>query len=99
MGFRICLATNFAESWLQHLLSTVEEPPFDACLVSSVVGIAKPHPMFWQLLLRIVPPGTIFVDDQHANCVGASQAGLAAICPAPDASLEHLVLEAHARAS
>lgn len=93
-GFRVCLATNFLDAWLRHLLASVDDPPFDACLVSSVVGVAKPQPEFWQLLLHVVPRGTLFVDDQEANCVAASKAGLNSIRARDDMDLSRVVFEA-----
>lgn len=93
-GFRVCLATNFLDVWLRHLLAMVEDPPFDACLVSSVVRVAKPQPDFWRLLLHVVPKGTVFVDDQEANCLAAASAGLSSICARDDVDLSRVILHA-----
>ena len=96
-GYQICLATNFYRGWLEVLASDREAPPFDAVLVSSDIGAAKPEPGFWERLLDHVPSGTLFVDDQQADCEGAAAAGLRALWAQPridlSAALSDMLLE------
>lgn len=73
-GFRIAVATNFCRSWLDALLGTVHSPPFDALLISSEIGVAKPDVRFWEHLRGLVPRGSVFIDDQQRNCEAAKRA-------------------------
>jgi len=95
-GYRICLATNFSREWLLALLAKGGAGElFDAEVVSAEVGVAKPDAAFFQEVLRRAPPGSIFVDDQKANCAAAKLAGLRPLfvypgCPV-DAEVDRLL--------
>lgn len=55
---------------------------FRSRIVSGVVGVAKPDPLIFQLLLEKLgakPGDLIFIDDAVANCSVASQLGIDAI--------------------
>ena len=52
---------------------------FTGALVSGEIGITKPDPRFFSLLIErfdLVPGATLFVDDNDANVAAASRAGL-----------------------
>jgi HAD superfamily hydrolase (TIGR01509 family) len=76
-GHRICLATNFHSGWLAALLEKSETARlFDAAVVSSEIGVAKPDPRFFAEVRRHAPADSVFVDDQKPNCEAAARAGL-----------------------
>jgi HAD superfamily hydrolase (TIGR01509 family) len=87
-GYRICLASNFSREWLLTLLAKGGAGLFDAEVVSAEVGVAKPDPAFYHEVLRRAPLGSIFVDDQRANCAAAKLAGLQAIFAYPGCPVE-----------
>lgn len=83
-GVRVCVATNFSGEWLDALLARSSSTGiFDARVVSSEIGAAKPDPAFFTEVLRHAPPGSIFVDDQKPNCDAAARAGLIAVLAYP----------------
>jgi len=57
-------------------------------VVSAEVGVAKPDAAFFQEVLRRAPLGSIFVDDQRANCAAAKLAGLRPIFAYPGCPVE-----------
>jgi HAD superfamily hydrolase (TIGR01509 family) len=88
-GYHICLASNFSREWLVALLAKGGAAGlFDAQVVSAEVGAAKPDPAFFDEVRCHAPPGSIFVDDQKANCDAAERAGLRAIFAYPGCSIE-----------
>jgi HAD superfamily hydrolase (TIGR01509 family) len=88
-GVKICLATNFSVAWLDELLTKVAHPDlFDAKVVSASIGAVKPNNEFWSEVLKHVPKGSIFVDDQKTNCDAARVAGLQSIWAYPGRDLE-----------
>jgi HAD superfamily hydrolase (TIGR01509 family) len=88
-GYRICLATNFSGEWLGALLAKSGAGGlFDARVVSAEIGAAKPDPAFWEEVLRHAPRGSIFVDDQKANCDSAARAGFLVIFAYPGCAVE-----------
>lgn len=75
--------SNWSAETFQYAL---ESMPIIECLgpriVSGVVGVAKPDPLIFQLLLEKLgakPGDLIFIDDAVANCSAASQLGIDAI--------------------
>jgi HAD superfamily hydrolase (TIGR01509 family) len=91
-GFKICVATNFSGEWLRHLLlKSAAFSLFDARVVSAEVKVAKPDPAFFAEVLRHAPRGSIFVDDQEANCAAAEREGLRAIFAHPGCAVEEAV--------
>jgi HAD superfamily hydrolase (TIGR01509 family) len=91
-GIKICLATNFSTEWLRDLLAkSAATTLFDARVVSAEVKVAKPDPAFFAEVLRHAPAGSIFVDDQEANCAAAARAGLRAILAYPGCGVEEEV--------
>lgn len=74
-GAAIVVASNFAAPWLPTLRGLVPAGLVDRWLVSGELGVAKPAARFWAALGRIVPAGTVVVDDQRSNCEAASRHG------------------------
>jgi len=97
-GYRICLASNFSREWLVALLAKGGAAGlFDAQVVSAEVGAAKPDPAFFDEVRCHAPRGSIFVDNQKANCDAAASSGFRPIfaypgCPI-EAEVERLLLE------
>ena len=55
---------------------------FDGVLISGEVGVVKPDPRIFELLIErfaLVPQETVFVDDQPVNVTAASQLGFRAL--------------------
>jgi 2-haloacid dehalogenase len=55
---------------------------FEAVIVSGEVGLVKPDPAIFRLLIdrhRIVPASTVFIDDSPANIATASALGFVTI--------------------
>jgi epoxide hydrolase-like predicted phosphatase len=66
------------------------EQLFDAVLISAGVGLMKPDPMAYEVLLGqlgVAPHQAIFVDDFPANVEGARAVGMEAILYTPDVDL------------
>ncbi len=86
MGFRIGLASNTLRSSKvrrESLRQAGIEDVFSAVLVSSEVGFRKPHPVFFEILLRrigVSPEQVIFVGDTwHKDVLAPIEAGMRAV--------------------
>jgi HAD superfamily hydrolase (TIGR01509 family) len=87
-GLRICVATNFSSSWIATLIPQLGgENLVDAWIVSAEVKACKPEVRFWSCVLDVVPPGTLFIDDNLNNCVAARSAGLRTLWAHPGVGL------------
>ena len=56
---------------------------FDDFLISGEVGMIKPDPAIYRLLIerfRLTPERTVFIDDSYVNIEGALYAGLQGVC-------------------
>lgn len=72
-----------------NVMGTMEDPRigellglFDAVVESSVVGVRKPEPAFYELacdLLEIEPTGAVFLDDLGINLKPARELGMTTI--------------------
>ncbi|MEG1297144.1 MAG: HAD-IA family hydrolase, partial [Niameybacter sp.] len=67
---------------------------FAACIISSQLGVVKPHPSMYETALEalgIKPEEALFIDDSIGNCEGAIQLGIDAVllCRDPNAYLEY----------
>lgn len=75
--------TNYASEKFDELHEQVDFLPlFDDILVSGKVGLIKPDPAIFQLMLSrfgLDPSATIFVDDVPANVEAATAMGLKAV--------------------
>src|SRR5271165_2505070 len=64
---------------------------FDLCVISGQVGVAKPDPRIYEILIERAgrdPGELLFVDDSLVNVRAAEQAGMGAIHYAPGVDLE-----------
>ncbi len=82
MGHRVVCGTNTVEP---HYMNHVERGDycfFDQTYASHFMGVAKPDPAFWQLILDIenVPVSqAVFIDDKKVNCDAAAKLGIKAV--------------------
>lgn len=86
MGFKIGLASNTLRSSKvrrESLRQAGIEDAFSAVIVSSEVGFRKPHPVFFEILLRrigVSPEQVTFVGDTwHKDVLAPIEAGMRAI--------------------
>lgn len=86
-GVTIVVASNFAREWLPTVHARMPADLVAHWLVSGELGVAKPDPGFWAALLRLVPRGTLVVDDQRRNCEAATAAGLRGLWVPPGLGL------------
>lgn len=87
---RVAIATNFSRDWFSALFEK-RWLPLDASFVSSELGVAKPEDAFWEHVCRVVPQGSILVDDKHENCTSAQRFGLRAVqMSSPDATIKQV---------
>jgi 2-haloacid dehalogenase len=81
-GTRLLGLTNWSAETYHHAPAAVPAIALlEDVLVSGRVGLAKPDPAIFELLIgryRLVPEQTMFVDDAEANVVAARSAGLIA---------------------
>lgn len=90
-GAAIVVASNFAAPWLATVRERVPAGLVDRWLVSGELGVAKPAAGFWAALRRLVPAGSVVVDDQRRNCEAASRHGLRGLWAPPGVDLAGLV--------
>lgn len=75
--------TNYASEKFDELHEYVDFLPlFDDILVSGKVGLIKPDPAIFQLMLSrfgLEPSSTVFIDDHPANIEAAAEMGIKAV--------------------
>jgi epoxide hydrolase-like predicted phosphatase len=77
-GYRTALLTNSFTEFRSTLEAKVDFGIFDVVVDSSEVGHRKPEPAIYQVTTDIVggpPVQILYLDDFHANLVGATAAG------------------------
>jgi putative hydrolase of the HAD superfamily len=82
-GYRMAMLTNNVREWepLWRPMLPIDEI-FELVIDSAFVGMRKPDPAIYQLLLdRLGLPAeaTLFVDDLHVNCEAATELGMNAV--------------------
>lgn len=82
-GLRTSLLTNNVKEWesLWREMLPVDEL-FETVVDSGFVGIRKPDPRIYELLLgrvELPPEACIFIDDMKINCDAASELGIHAV--------------------
>jgi FMN phosphatase YigB (HAD superfamily) len=81
--YKVALVSNIGVDSIQHYFSGDEQRQlFDAVVLSSSVGMIKPHPEIFEYTcekLGVDVSETVMVDDLAENCEGAREAGLQAI--------------------
>jgi putative hydrolase of the HAD superfamily len=78
-GVRTGLISN---SWGHEIYDRAPTDLFDATVISGEVGLHKPQVEIYRLAcerLGVGPERAVFVDDLRENCVGAEEAGMAAV--------------------
>lgn len=79
--YKIGLISNAEASWLRPYLQE-HGLDFDSTVISSEVGVMKPHPEIYQLALsqlQIEPNEAVFIDDIPQFVRAAKQEGMQAI--------------------
>ncbi len=76
---RLFASTNWgAQSWAQAKANYEFLNWFEGALVSGEVGIAKPDPAFFELLITsfgLDPPATLYIEDNLTNLTAAAEHG------------------------
>ena len=81
-GHRVVCGTNTMESHYLNHLERGDYSHFDQTYASCLMGVSKPSPEFWKLILfaeEEKPENTVFIDDREDNCRGAASLGIRAI--------------------
>ncbi|TDE92504.1 HAD family phosphatase [Occultella glacieicola] len=82
-GIRVLGLTNWSAETFEHAPRAAPVlAEFEQILVSGTVGLAKPDPAIFHLLIRttgIVPVQTVFIDDSPANVAAATELGFQAL--------------------
>jgi epoxide hydrolase-like predicted phosphatase len=81
-GMRVGMLSNVDDRGRQLLRRFGFYDPFDPCILSSEVGLEKPDPKIYELLLKTVNlPGeeVVFIDDKEENVEAAKKLGIDAI--------------------
>ncbi|MGH7197007.1 MAG: HAD family hydrolase [Candidatus Saccharimonadales bacterium] len=81
--YKIGMLSNISASTMDTFFTQKErEQYFDDVVISSEVGMTKPHPAIFELACRRLGVDTseaVMIDDSSANCAGALEAGMQAI--------------------
>ncbi|MBE7044723.1 MAG: HAD family phosphatase [Ruminococcaceae bacterium] len=78
-GIRLFLLSNISQYFAEHAHEIPILEEFEQCFFSSVCGLEKPNPEFFEFLLQkcgLEASETIFVDDNANNIRGASSLGI-----------------------
>lgn len=81
-GFQLFYLSNISKQSFALLKSRNFWPLFDGGIASCEVGLCKPDPAIYKLLLEkydLVPQETIFADDHKDNAAAAFQVGITGI--------------------
>lgn len=82
LGFRVALLSNVAAERAIFLRSKGYYDAFFPVLLSCEIGVSKPHPKAYQLLLdevKVSPENCIFIDNKQVNIDAAKNLGIDAI--------------------
>jgi putative hydrolase of the HAD superfamily len=98
-GYQTALVTNTAREFCEHWRTQIAvDELFDASVVSCDVGMRKPDPRIFHLMLgmlgRFAPEDVLFVDDMAENVAGARRVGMAAILADEDCDVTIRRIEA-----
>ena len=76
---RVVCGTNTIQSHWENHLERGDYSYFDQTYASNKIGVAKPEPLFFKLILEAegyLPENTFFVDDKEKNCKAAASVGI-----------------------
>ncbi len=95
-GNRVVCGTNTIESHYLNHLERGDYAVFDQTYASCVLGVSKPVPEFWNIILtaeEVAPRDAFFVDDKQANCDAAAALGMRTFrfCPPSDGNASDTV--------
>lgn len=80
---KVALLSNLGPSSIDQYFTAAErEKLFDVAVISSSIGMVKPHPGIFRYAceqLGVSPSEAVMIDDVEENCAGARAAGLQAI--------------------
>ncbi|MFA6857684.1 MAG: HAD-IA family hydrolase [Treponema sp.] len=78
-NYRVVCGTNTIESHYMNHIERGDYTLFDQTYASNVLGVSKPDPEFWKLILLaegVKASDVFFTDDNINNCTAASSLGL-----------------------
>ena len=81
-GHRVICGTNTMQSHYLNHLERGDYSFFDQTYASCLMGISKPDPLFWQIILQAeetLAKDAVFIDDRIENVEGAATLGIRAI--------------------
>lgn len=81
-GMRIAMLSNISDHYKKMLHDFGFYDPFDPCLLSCEIGLDKPDPMIYELLIKTIelnPQDIVFIDDKLENTEAAKEMGIDAI--------------------
>lgn len=77
--YRVVCGTNTIESHYLSHLARGDYAVFDQTYASNMMGVSKPDPEFWKLILlaeKVKPEEAFFTDDLRTNCDTAASLGI-----------------------
>lgn len=80
-NYKIGILTNYSPDGYEHYVVPIKDC-FDDIVVSSFVGVAKPHPEIYQIAaerLGVKPPECLYIDDEEYRVDGAKNTGMTGI--------------------
>jgi len=84
---RVVCGTNTIQSHWENHLERGDYTFFDQTYASNKIGIAKPDPKFFELIMEAEnaePENTFFTDDKEENCKAAASLGISTfLCKSP----------------
>ena len=78
-GFRVVCGTNTIESHYLNHMTRGDYAFFDQTYASQMMGVKKPDPLFWKLILdaeKCEPSDAFFTDDLEENVKAAASLGI-----------------------
>ena len=101
-GNRVVCGTNTIESHYLNHLERGDYAVFDQTYASCALGVSKPHPEFWKIILaaeEVAATDAFFVDDKRINCDAAALLGMRTFhfCPPADKNPSEYVQQLRGR--
>ncbi len=76
---RVICGTNTIQSHYDTHICRGDYAVFDDVYASQIMGVSKPDPNFWQIILNcenVQPKDAFFTDDREENCEAAAKLGI-----------------------
>lgn len=80
--YKIGLLSNAPVNWTNAIFSPNQQALFDQVVLSCEVGVAKPDPAIFKIILAkfgVEPYQALYIDDQLVNCAAAESLGFKVI--------------------